>query len=195
MKKNLINSFKIMAISTLTLSMVACSGNKTAITTEDFAINSSEIESNDGNYNITLEFYEKSPSVKYTIYENNIEIKSDEKDDSGKYNTDIIIKDNANGEYLYTVKVEDNNSGIINKEVKVNVKKDEVNTEVNNNHDDDKDDINEVDRAADWSSKSVEYMVNDEVSYEGKTYECLQSHISQADWTPVDASSLWKIED
>ena len=36
-----------------------------------------------------------------------------------------------------------------------------------------------------------EYAVGDRVQYNGKLYKCLQSHTSQADWTPDKAVSLW----
>lgn len=35
------------------------------------------------------------------------------------------------------------------------------------------------------------YVTGDRVQYEGKLYKCLQSHTSQADWTPSTAVSLW----
>lgn len=35
------------------------------------------------------------------------------------------------------------------------------------------------------------YNVGDKVTYEGKTYQCLEAHTSQSDWTPTAAPSLW----
>jgi hypothetical protein len=37
------------------------------------------------------------------------------------------------------------------------------------------------------------YNVNDEVTYEGATYRCLQAHTSQAGWTPVAVPALWAV--
>lgn len=41
-----------------------------------------------------------------------------------------------------------------------------------------------------WSD-SAEYVADDRVRYQGVLYRCLQSHTSQATWTPTDAPSLW----
>lgn len=195
MKKNWTNLVKILSVFVLSLSMISCGDNKTAITSEDFAINSSEIESTNGNYNITLDFYEKAPGVDYIIYENDKEIKSGRKDEKGKNSTDIVFTDKEAGEYLYTVKVEDDNSGIISKEVKVIVKNNKKTEIVPNEDDNNESDDKNNDNVVAWDKGAIEYKVDDEVRYEGKTYECLQSHTSQADWTPVDATSLWKLED
>lgn len=35
------------------------------------------------------------------------------------------------------------------------------------------------------------YAADDRVKYDGKLYKCLQAHVSQADWTPTAAPSLW----
>lgn len=43
----------------------------------------------------------------------------------------------------------------------------------------------------DWSGDSVSYSENDRVRYNDVLYRCLQSHTSQASWTPTDAPSLW----
>jgi hypothetical protein len=39
----------------------------------------------------------------------------------------------------------------------------------------------------------VEYEVNQEVTYEGEIYKCIQAHTSQSDWNPADTASLWEI--
>lgn len=43
----------------------------------------------------------------------------------------------------------------------------------------------------DWSGDSVSYSEDDRVRYNDVLYRCLQSHTSQASWTPADAPSLW----
>ena len=43
---------------------------------------------------------------------------------------------------------------------------------------------------AEWSPNGVCYSVNDEVTYNSRTYECVYSHTSQIDWYP-GASGLW----
>ena len=42
-----------------------------------------------------------------------------------------------------------------------------------------------------WSGNSISYQVGDRVQYEGLLYKCLQAHVSQVDWTPSSAVSLW----
>lgn len=47
-----------------------------------------------------------------------------------------------------------------------------------------------------WNGDGVTYAANDRVQYDGTLYRCLQSHTSQADWTPNAAVSLWvRIDD
>lgn len=41
-----------------------------------------------------------------------------------------------------------------------------------------------------WAG-GVTYGANDRVQYGGVAYKCLQAHLSQADWTPDAAVSLW----
>ena len=41
-----------------------------------------------------------------------------------------------------------------------------------------------------WKNEK-EYTKDDRVQYKVKLFRCLQSHISQADWTPDVAVSLW----
>lgn len=41
-----------------------------------------------------------------------------------------------------------------------------------------------------WSD-SKHYEKDERVTYNGTLYKCLQAHDAQADWNPVDASSLW----
>jgi hypothetical protein len=46
---------------------------------------------------------------------------------------------------------------------------------------------------AEWAI-GVAYKVNDLVTYQGKTYKCLQAHTSIATWNPAVAGSLWKLQ-
>lgn len=41
-----------------------------------------------------------------------------------------------------------------------------------------------------WNTQAV-YQTGQRVSYEGVLYRCLQTHESQAGWTPAAAPSLW----
>lgn len=42
-----------------------------------------------------------------------------------------------------------------------------------------------------WDSNGYSYFAGEKVSYDNKYYRCIQSHTSQADWTPDTAVSLW----
>ena len=42
-----------------------------------------------------------------------------------------------------------------------------------------------------WDGNRYEYFAGEKVSYNDKYYRCIQSHTSQADWTPDTAVSLW----
>ena len=41
-----------------------------------------------------------------------------------------------------------------------------------------------------WS-EGVDYVTGDQVTYEGATYTCVQSHTSQAGWIPSGLPALW----
>lgn len=43
----------------------------------------------------------------------------------------------------------------------------------------------------DWKPKGYEYFAGERVSYNNSYYRCIQNHISQADWSPDVAVSLW----
>lgn len=42
-----------------------------------------------------------------------------------------------------------------------------------------------------WSGDTHEYLKDERVLYDGILYKCLQAHISQENWNPVSAASLW----
>lgn len=42
-----------------------------------------------------------------------------------------------------------------------------------------------------WATVTA-YAIGDVVSYDGKVWECVQAHTSQADWTPSTIPALWK---
>jgi len=46
--------------------------------------------------------------------------------------------------------------------------------------------------AADWTT-GVSYSIGDVVTYQGTDYECVQSHTSQAGWTPTAVPALWQV--
>lgn len=42
-----------------------------------------------------------------------------------------------------------------------------------------------------WSGSSVQYEEGQKIKYQGVLYRVITTHISQADWTPADAPSLF----
>lgn len=42
-----------------------------------------------------------------------------------------------------------------------------------------------------WDGDGHVYAVGDRVRYGDNLYDCLQDHVSQESWNPVDAPSLW----
>ena len=45
--------------------------------------------------------------------------------------------------------------------------------------------------AVEWSYP-VSYKIGDEVTYQGKTYRCIQAHTSQSGWSPDIVPALWQ---
>lgn len=43
-----------------------------------------------------------------------------------------------------------------------------------------------------WDQNYKSYGVGDIVTYEGKSYSCLQAHTSQPGWSPADVPALWQ---
>lgn len=42
-----------------------------------------------------------------------------------------------------------------------------------------------------WNGSGLSYQLNERVRFGGKLWRCLQEHISQPNWQPEDAPSLW----
>lgn len=42
-----------------------------------------------------------------------------------------------------------------------------------------------------WNGIGIEYKVDERVLYNDTLFKCIQTHVSQNDWNPIDASSLW----
>lgn len=47
--------------------------------------------------------------------------------------------------------------------------------------------------SSEWAV-GIAYSVNDEVTYLGNTYICLQAHTSQIGWNPVSVPALWQLQ-
>ena len=54
----------------------------------------------------------------------------------------------------------------------------------------DEDALEAVNLFPNWTFEHT-YFRDDRVQYEGNLYRCLQDHISQGNWTPIAAPSLW----
>lgn len=50
---------------------------------------------------------------------------------------------------------------------------------------------NQLNKAWDYP---VSYNINDTVTYNGKTYICIQAHTSQSGWTPSAVPALWNVK-
>jgi hypothetical protein len=46
--------------------------------------------------------------------------------------------------------------------------------------------------AVEWNTGTY-YTIGQEVTYQGQTYKCIQSHTSQAGWTPNVVPALWQL--
>lgn len=55
----------------------------------------------------------------------------------------------------------------------------------------DEDALEAVDLFPKWDGAHGTYTKDDKVKFEGILYKCLQTHTSQAGWTPIAAPSLW----
>lgn len=55
---------------------------------------------------------------------------------------------------------------------------------------DDEDALKGVELFPSWKANTT-YNIGDRVRYEGVLYRCLSMHMSQTDWIPSDAVSLW----
>ena len=55
----------------------------------------------------------------------------------------------------------------------------------------DKDALEAVELFPAWRD-GVHYEAGERVRHEGMLYQCVQSHVSQADWTPDATPALWK---
>ena len=55
----------------------------------------------------------------------------------------------------------------------------------------DEDALEAVNLFPSWSEDTHEYLKDERVLYNDSLYKCLQSHISQSNWDPATATSLW----
>lgn len=110
----------ILCILLLSVGLCGC-GSSDALTEDCFKLESTELESKNGNYQITIEFFDETPTVEYVLCENNKELANDIKDKSGAAKFQFDILDKKSGKYIYKLIVKDEDGAIYEKEVEVKV--------------------------------------------------------------------------
>ena len=182
----------------MSLALIGCSGEDEGLTDELISITSNNEVSDDGNYIIVVEVKDGAKNVNYTLVENEkvIDTKEDIQEAALK---EYVIQDKKVGEYKYVVHAKDDKDNEVSKDVTVEVKgegKTSENTETdadgNKEEKDSKDSNSTAKEEGTWDSDSKEYKTGDEVTYNDKTYSCMQGHTSQESWNPVSTPALWK---
>lgn len=178
------------------LFLVGC-GSKKSFTEENFGLTTTEQE-NYGEFVIALNIDKAMVTVDYELSENGA-VKStgkyEESDNGLLKENKITNKTPGEYEYVFTVKDEDGNK--LSKGVSITVldkSKDESadSKDTGDKSNNDKNDSSDASSEVAWVGDSKEYQKDDKVSFNGKTYKCIQGHTSQDDWTPTNAASLWK---
>lgn len=57
----------------------------------------------------------------------------------------------------------------------------------------DEDALNKMVLFANWAENAVEYKTGERIRFNGKLYVVLKDHVSQSDWTPAEANSLFAL--
>lgn len=195
------------------LFLMGCGASK-EFSKENFGLTTNEQENN-GEYVIAINIDKDMVSVDYELSENgSVKETGEYKENNKGLLKECKVSEKSPGEYDYVLTVKDSDGNTLNKELKITVlgeDEDKDSTEDNDKDDETKDsngsdsdkkdsedkeedkesDTNTV-SSGDWSGDSKAYKVGDKVTYNGKSYECIQAHTSQEDWTPSATASLWK---
>ena len=190
----------------LCLLLVGCGSGK-KFSEDNFALTTDKGE--DGKYLVAIYIDKDMVSVDYELSENGVVKQSGEYEE----NADGLLKENVlsnktPGKYDYSLIVKNKDGDELSKSVTVTVdESDNIDTEdttTDNNEDSKSTDEEKTDDSEEsktdtskeepWSGDAVAYSTGQKVSFNGKSYSCLQGHTSQADWTPTGAASLWKEE-
>ena len=201
----------VMASMALCFLLVGCSDKNVELSEDVVSLTTDETTSKDGNYVIVVELKDGIEDVSYTLIENGKIIGAEDNVN------EAILKENVmqnkkSGSYKYTLNVKDKEDKLITKEVTGEVedeRKDDNNSISKDNTNDISSDKDEVDnhkkdedkkdnevsentQSGTWDYDSKDYAVGDIVTFNGKTYSCLQGHTSQEAWDPVNTPALWK---
>lgn len=175
------NSIKFISALALAVSLMGC--NQKGLSNEDFNLKVDNEVTEDGDFEVTIDFKEGTPEANYKLYlDGEIKASGVKKEDE-KDKQDFEFEGLDDGEHIFKIEVESDGNKY-DKEIKVKV--DNKNDDNDNKEDDKKEELE------DWDDDSKEYSIGDKVSFEDKNYECIQAHTSQEAWMPKDCPSLWK---
>lgn len=174
-------NIKFISALILTISLIGC--NQKSLTNDDFDITVDKEVTEDGNFEIAVDFKEGTPELSYKLYLDDKIEASGVKKKGEKDGLDMEFKELNSGEHTFKIEVEaDGEKYDKEVRVKVDTKKSE----------DSNDENNVSVKEGTWDKESKEYSIGDKVSFEDKNYECILAHTSQEAWTPKDSPSLWK---
>lgn len=132
-----------------------------------------------GAYKVSAKIPEFSNATSYTIKENgqNIATGAVNPTNSSVTTVEKTFTNKADGTYSYTCELTSATQTTVSAPLAVDVK---TTTDPNPN-----------DKTT-WK-ENVNYKKGDKVLYLGKTYECIQPHMSLIGWEPANVASLWKL--
>ncbi|MGL4109608.1 carbohydrate-binding protein [Clostridium sp. LP20] len=182
----------------MSLALIGCSGKEEGLTDELISISADNEVSEDGNYVLVVELKDGAKNVEYTLVENGkiIDVKEDLQGSALK---EYVMQGKKVGAYKYTLNAKDDKDNEVSKEVTVEVKgesKDSKKTDTDSKENEEEKEStdsgsNEKVQGT-WDADSKDYKAGDEVTYNDKTYACLQGHTSQDGWNPTSTPALWK---
>ena len=149
-------------------------------------VSANKVEST-GDYNIRVTVPKNNAATSVQIFENDKVIKTvslDKNANSDKI-IDIKMTNKTEGTYTYKAVVSDGKNSKTSSSVKVTVKKDGETTPTPPTPEP------EPNPGISAWTAMTNYSVGDKVTYNGKTYECRQPHMSLNGWEPVNVPALW----
>lgn len=182
----------LVLVSLCCMFLIGCGNNNKGFKEDNFGLTTSKNESKDGNYVVAINLGEDMGSIEYELSENDKIILSDKYDGEKGFLREHVIQGNVPGEYEYSLKVKDVDGNKLSESITVTVLND---SDTPDNKDDKKEtESNSQPPSSEepWDGEAKAYEKDEKVSFNEKTYKCIQGHTSQEDWTPVNAASLWK---
>lgn len=134
--------------------------------------------SNTGTYNVTATVPVQNTATNYTIYEGTTAVKSGTvtQNSAAVQTFSYAVSNRATGSYNYTLVLTNSVGSATSSQITVTV----TNSSGGNP------------TVQAWAP-SVAYKVGDVVSYNGKTYKCIQPHTSLVGWEPSNVAALWTL--